>query len=128
MQRFLLRKRTIFFLDLPIMWHVSMSSAVTWTFAAFTKYIKNSWFQVVIRNTTRNTNLHVLSPAILFNWVALGFKTDYFLLQLIQSFNFILQIFNYIFFDLNYFISRSVRIFLKFSTNSSLRFESHLIF
>ena len=80
LQRFLLRKWTIVSLDLRIMSHVSISSAVTCTFVAFTKYINDSWFRVVIKNTTENTNLHVLSLDILFNWVALGFKTDYFLL------------------------------------------------
>ena len=85
---------------------------------SFTKYINNSWFWVVIRNTIRNSiDLHVILLPILFKRVAFGLKTDDFFLQLInyiiQSFIFILKILNYNFFEVYYFIFNISEAFFK---------------
>lgn len=94
-QCFLLIRRTIVFykfsLDLPILWHASMSSVVTYTFVP----LPSKFIQFILN-------------CLLLNWINLGFKIDDFFLQLIscttQWLIFILHISNHNFFENNYFV------------------------
>ena len=113
-------------LDLPILWHTSMSSTVLYTFVAHFTLL--SALTTVDSKLSSEILLGILVISMLFchpyccSWIKDGWFFLLFDNYIIQSFTNILQTFNYNFFG--FIISFNIsEAFLKFSTYSSLSFE-----